>query len=332
MPSGARLTALIQFPLDDLPAELTGGVVAVGNFDGMHRGHTVLLEAARAEADRLGVPSLALTFEPHPRTFFHPEAPVFRLTPLAAKARLLKALAIDGLVVATFDRAFSAITAETFIATILVGRLKLAQAVVGFDFQFGKGRAGTPAVLAEAGARSGFPVTIISPVAGDDAVPVASTDVREALAAGDVELANRLLGYRWFVIGEVVAGARRGRELGYPTANIQLGADCQLRHGIYAVRLHRPDGDTFDGVANYGRRPTFDNGAPLLEVYLFDFSGDLKGQEVAVTLVDWLRPEKRFASTAALIAAIRQDCEAGRAVLRAAGPGSSLDQALAAAG
>jgi riboflavin kinase/FMN adenylyltransferase len=232
MPSGARLKALTPFPVDSVPAALTGGVVAVGNFDGMHPGHIALLEAARAEAGGLGVPALVLTFEPHPRTVFRPQEPVFRLTPLPAKARLLKALAIDGLVVAHFDRTFSAMTADAFIDTILVGRLKLAAAVVGFNFHFGKGRAGTPTMLADAGKRLGFSVTVINEVTGDDATALASTDVREALAAGDIALANRLLGYRWFVMGEVVAGARRGGALGYPTANLQLGADCRLRHGV----------------------------------------------------------------------------------------------------
>jgi len=332
MPSGARLKALTPFPLEFVPAALAGGVVAVGNFDGMHPGHIALLEAARAAARRLGVPALALTFEPHPRTVFRPETPVFRLTPLAAKARLMKALAIDGLVVVHFDRVFSAMTADAFIDTILVGRLKLAAAVVGFNFHFGKGRAGAPTVLAEAGKRLGFAVTVINEVADDGGTPFASTEIRAALAAGDIGRANRLLGYRWFVIGEVIGGQRRGRALGYPTANLALAADCRLRHGVYAVRLQRPGGAILDGVANFGRRPTFDDGAPLLEAFLFDFSGDLYGEEVAVTFFDWIRPEEKFPSAAALVAAMDRDCENARACLGAAGPGSRLDAALAALG
>ncbi|MEX0853514.1 MAG: bifunctional riboflavin kinase/FAD synthetase [Bauldia sp.] len=330
MPSGARLAALTPLPLDSVPAELAGGVVAVGNFDGMHRGHVALLEATRAEARRLGVPSLVLTFEPHPRTVFQPEAPVFRLTPLAAKARLLKALAIDGLVVAGFDRAFAALTPEAFVETVLVGQLRLAAAVVGFNFRFGKGRSGTPALLAAVGERFGFPVTVVGEVATDAAALVSSTAIREALAAGEIARANRLLGYRWFVVGVVVAGDRRGRTLGYPTANIVLEPDCRLRHGIYAVRVQRPEGAILDGVASYGRRPTFGGEAPLFEVFLLDFSGDLYGEELAVTLLDWIRPQEKFASPEALVAAMDGDVRAARAILAVAGPGNPLDQAIAA--
>ncbi len=332
MPSGARRKALTPFALDSVPATLTGGAVAVGNFDGMHPGHVALLEATRSEAARLGAPALVLTFEPHPRTVFRPDSPVFRLTPLPAKARLLRALAIDGLVVAHFDRTFSTVTADAFVDDILVGRLKLAAAVVGYNFHFGKGRAGTPAMLTAAGERLGFAVSVVDEVAGNDASPIASTVIREALASGDVTGANRLLGFRWFVMGAVVAGDRRGHALGYPTANLRLGADCRLRHGIYAVRLQRTDGAILDGVANFGRRPTFDNGPPLLEVFLFDFSDDLYGEEVVVTFFGWIRPEEKFPSAADLTAAMDADCQQARAILADAGPGSALDQALAAVG
>lgn len=332
MPSGARLPALTPFPIDRLPAELRGGVVAVGNFDGMHRGHVGLLERARAEAGRLGAPSVVLTFEPHPRTVFRPEEPVFRLTPIDAKARLLAALRIDGLAVAAFDRSFASNTAEDFVDKILRGRLALSAAVVGFDFHFGKGRGGSPAMLAAAGERQGFAVTIVQAIGDAGGQPVASTDIRQALVAGDIAAANNLLGYRWFVTGEVVAGDRRGRELGFPTANIRLGPDCQLRQGIYAVRMQRAGGAILDGVASYGRRPTFDNGAPLFEVFLFDFAGDLYGETVAVSFFGWIRPEEKFASVEALIAAMNRDSAAARAILAAAGPGSPLDRALAAIG
>jgi riboflavin kinase/FMN adenylyltransferase len=318
--------------LDRVPSDLRGGVVAVGNFDGVHRGHVVLLAQARAESERLGVPSVVLTFEPHPRTVFRPEEPVFRLTPLAAKARLLAALGIDGLVVAQFDRAFAGTTAEDFIATILRGQLGINTAVVGFNFHFGKGRGGSPSLLLSAGERDGFSVMVVPPVAGANGEPVASTAIREALAAGDIATANRLLGYRWFVTGEIVGGDKRGRELGFPTANIRLGSDCRLRHGIYAVRMRRPGGAMFDGVASYGRRPTFDDGAPLFETHLFDFSGDLYGETVAVSIEGWIRAEERFPSAEALIAAMNRDSAAARAILAAAGPGTALDRALAAVG
>lgn len=330
MPSGVRPPPLTACSLDQVPASLTGGVVAVGNFDGVHGGHRALLAAARSEAAERGVPAVVLTFEPHPRTFFRPQTPVFRLTPPAAKARLLQALGIDGLVVANFDRALATMPAENFVDEILIGRLKLAAAVVGFNFHFGKGRAGSPALLAAAGKRAGFPVTIIGEV--DDAAsggPVSSSAIRENLAAGDIAVANARLGYRWFVVGRVVAGDRRGRELGFPTANLRVEPDCGLRHGIYAVRMQRADGTILDGVASYGRRPTFDNGAVILEAHLFDFQGDLYGEEVEVSFVGWIRPELKFSSAASLIAEMRRDAEAARAMLAEAGPGSPLDKALA---
>ncbi len=320
---------LTPFAVDRIPATLRGGVVAVGNFDGVHRGHQALFDHARSEARRLGAPAVALTFEPHPRTVFRPEVPVFRLTTVAAKARLLAALGIDGLVVAGFDRAFAAIAAEDFVNTVLRDQFALKAAVVGHDFHFGKGRSGTPDVLRAAGERLGFSVAVIEPIGDADGTLLASTDVREALTRGDVARANRLLGYRWFVIATVVTGERRGRELGFPTANLRLAPDCGLAHGIYAVRVRTPDGAEHDGVASYGRRPTFDNGQPLLEVHLFDFAGDLYGKTLVVSFLAWLRPERKFASVDALIAAMGDDSAAARAVQAAAGAGSDLDRALA---
>ena len=329
MTLGARLPALPPHRLAAVPPDLCGGVVAVGNFDGVHRGHRVLLERALAEATRLDVPAVVLTFEPHPRTLFRPATPVFRLTPLPAKARLFRALGFDGLVFADFDRAFSEISAPEFVAGVLVGRLHLKAAVVGFNFHFGKGRAGTPALLAEEGARLGFSVTILPQVSGEDGAPVSSTAVRTALAEGDIAAANLGLGYRWFVVGEVIQGDRRGRTLGFRTANLALAADCGLRHGVYAVRVGRADGSNFDGVASYGRRPTFGAGPPLLEVFLFDFSDDLYGEEIAVSFVSWIRPEAKFDSAGALVAAMNQDAERARQMLKSAGSGSPLDRALA---
>ncbi len=324
--------ALEPVPVDRIPDSLRGGVVAVGNFDGVHRGHAALLERARADAGRLHVPAVALTFEPHPRTFFRPETPVFRLTAVNAKARLLAALGVDGLVLATFDKAFASKTAEEFVTAILRDRLALKAAVVGYDFHFGKGRSGTPDVLSAAGQRLGFSVDVVKPVGDADGTLFASTDIRAALGEGDIARANRLLGYRWFVIGTVAEGERRGRELGFPTANLRLAPDCGLAHGIYAVQVRTADDAEHDGVASYGRRPTFDNGPPLLEVNLFDFAGDLYGKTLAVSFLAWLRPEKKFASVDALIAAMHEDSAAARAIQAAAGPGSDLDRALARIG
>ena len=329
LPPGAGVPQLLPVSLADIPPEMTGGVVAVGNFDGVHEGHRVLLAAARAEAERRGVPAVVLTFEPHPRTYFRLAEPVFRLTPLAVKARLLGALGIDGLVVADFDRALAEMPAETFVDDVLVGGLKLAAAVVGYNFHFGKARRGSSALLAEAGAGRGFAVEVVGEVlAKGSAKPLSSSSIRRHLAEGDIAAANADLGYRWFIIATVIPGDRRGRDLGFPTANLQLDATCRLRHGIYAVRLQRADGTIFDSVASYGRRPTFDNGAPLLEVFALDFSGDLYGEKVAVSFVEWIRPELKFSGVDELVVAMQDDAARARAILATAGPGSTLDRRL----
>lgn len=329
MPSSVTIPALHPRTLDRVPTELTGGVVAVGNFDGMHAGHRALLDTARAAAADRGVPAVVLTFEPHPRTFFRPDVPVFRLNPLPVKARLMRALGADGLIVAEFTPALAGLSAEAFISEVLVRHLNVSAAVVGYNFHFGKGREGSPPSLREAGARLGFPVIVVSEVFGEDGAAVSSSTIRAALEAGDVTTANAQLGYRWFVVGEVITGARRGRELGFPTANVDLGTDCRLRHGIYAVRLQRPDGSWHDGVASYGRRPTFDNGNPLLEVFVLDLSAEFYGETVAVSFVDWIRPEARFRGVPELIAAIRQDTETARRLLAANRGGTAIDSALA---
>jgi riboflavin kinase/FMN adenylyltransferase len=313
-----------------VPPALRGGIVAVGNFDGVHGGHRALLEQARDEARGRGVPALALTFEPHPRTAFRPQTPVFRLTPLPSKARVISALGLDGVVVADFNPALAAMSAEAFISDVLLGQLQLSGAVVGFNFRFGNMRRGDAAMLAAAAKRDGFSLTVIDQVCELNGEPVSSSVIRDDLQRGDIGAANARLGYRWFVVGTVQHGDHRGRDLGFPTANLNLGPDCRLRHGIYAVRLRRADGSVHDGVASYGRRPTFDDGAPLLEVYLFDFSGDLYGEEVAVSFLNWIRPELKFDSVPELVAAIDRDCAVARILLASAGPGTPLDQALAA--
>jgi riboflavin kinase/FMN adenylyltransferase len=326
----ARAGVLSPHTLATAAPGLTGGIAAVGNFDGVHRGHTALLERAKAVARERGLAALALTFEPHPRTIFKPEAPVFRLTPLPAKARLLTAVGLDGLVVVPFNRTFSTMTADAFVDDILVDRLRIEGVVVGRDFHFGKGRGGSAATLAAHGRRFGFGVAVVDPVVGDSGETVSSSSIRDALAAGDIAMANGLLGHRWFVTGEVVQGDRRGRELGFPTANIRLGDDCRLRHGIYAVQLRRQDGTLLTGVASFGRRPTFDDGPPLLEVFAFDFSGALYGETVIVVFLGWIRGEAKFASVDALVAAMKQDAVAAQAMLAAAPPGNALDEAVLA--
>ncbi|MBY0612363.1 MAG: bifunctional riboflavin kinase/FAD synthetase [Beijerinckiaceae bacterium] len=296
-----------------MPERLSRPVLAIGNFDGLHRGHRAVTEAALAMGRTLGRPVVLLTFEPHPRAFFRPDVPLFRLTDTAAKTRLAERLGLDGMIVLNFDRALASESAVAFITDILIGRLGLTGAVVGFDFQFGARRAGTPQSLAEAGARLGFSVEIV-PEQKEGGEGISSTLIRTKLGEGDIAEANRLLGYTWFIVGEVIHGRKVGRTIGYPTANIRLRDDCGLKHGIYAVWLTLA-GRRLPGVASFGRRPTFDNGAPLLEVFVFDFNGDLYGETMEVAFVGFIRGEEKFDSVEALVARMDRDSEAARALL-----------------
>jgi len=268
---------------------LQGAVLAIGNFDGVHRGHRAVIGAALKRARALKRKAAALTFAPHPRLFLRPQDPLFQLSSERNKLRLLAATGLDGAVIMTFDASLAATPAADFIERILVGRF-------GIDFHFGHNRGGSPAYLAEQGQRLGFAVDIVAPLE-DEGRPVSSGAVRAALSQGKVVEAAELLGAPWFVSAEVIQGAKRGRELGFPTANLKLDDSCALKHGIYAVRVGIGD-MRYDGVANFGRRPTFDNGAPLLEVFLFDFDGDLYGQVIDVALVGWIRHEQMMADAA----------------------------------
>jgi riboflavin kinase / FMN adenylyltransferase len=294
-------------------AELEGGVVAIGNFDGVHRGHRAVIGAAVRRAAALGGPALAMTFEPHPRRFFNPQAPLFRLTDEPTKLRLLAASGLSGALVLTFDRALASLSAEDFITRILVGRLAVKGVTIGFDFHYGKDRRGSPGFLAAEGERLGFAVDILPPLE-DEGRPVSSSSIRAALAAGRVVEAAELIGYPWFVTGTVVPGERRGRALQFPTANLGLDPDCGLKYGIYAVRA-RVEGEVRDGVASFGKRPTFDDGPPLLEVHLFDFSGELYGKAIDVAFLGWIRAEAKFAKVADLVARMEEDARLAREAL-----------------
>lgn len=311
-------------------SSLQAGVVAIGNFDGVHRGHRVVLDTARRLAEQNGgpMPAVAMTFEPHPRTVFNPAAPVFRLTPPGVKARLFDALDLDGMAIVPFDRDFSQMRAESFVTELLVARLKVAHVVVGYDFHFGKGREGSSEFLIGMGKRHGFGVSVVPAQknANGDLV-FSSSATRDCLREGDAAGAAAILGYRYFVTGTVIHGEKRGRDLGYPTANMALAPDNGLCHGIYAVRA-RVDGAVIPGVASYGRRPTFDNGAPLLETFLFDFSGDLYGKAIEIVFVKYLRGEAKFDSLEALIVQMDADSREARLVLEQAGEGTKLDAAL----
>lgn len=303
---------------ENLPAAARGAVVAIGNFDGVHRGHQTVVAAARAEARRLGVPLCVLSFEPHPRSLFRPDDPPFRLTPFRIKARLLEALGVDLHVVLHFDQAFAARSAEDFIETVLVGALEARHVVVGYDFCFGHRRAGTPETLTAFGRRLGFGVTIVTQASDETGGLYSSSRARELLAEGDARGAAEILGRPWEIEGRVEHGDKRGRELGFPTANVELGDFLRPAYGIYAVRC-AVDGEGplvwHDGVANLGIRPMWRTEAPLLEAYLFDFSGDLYHRHLRVQLVEWLRGEEKFDSLEALVAQIDRDCEAARQAL-----------------
>ena len=299
------------------PGPLAGAVVAVGNFDGVHRGHRAVIGAALARARALGRKTAALTFMPHPRAYFRPQDGLFTLSPEPDKLRLLAATGLDGAVIMRFDKALAATSAQDFIERILVKNLGIGGAAIGFDFHFGQNRAGSPAYLAGQGAELGFAVDIVPPLE-DEGRPVSSGAVRTALTAGKVVEAAELLGAPWFVSGQVIHGDKRGRDLGFPTANIRLDPSCGLKHGIYAVRMD-VGGTRYDGVASFGRRPMFDNGAPLLEVFLFDFAGDLYGKTVDVAFIGWIRSEQKFASIDILKEQMANDVAQAREALARSG-------------
>jgi riboflavin kinase/FMN adenylyltransferase len=285
----------------------------------VHRGHRALIDTAMSRAKDARRPAAVLTFEPHPRTFFRPDEPSFHLTSDAAKLRLLAATGLDGAIVLTFNAALAGHTAEAFVEEILVDRHAITGAVIGFNFHFGKDRRGTPDFLVAQGAHHGFSVDVVPPFQHQGR-RVSSGAVRDALAAGHVMEATELLGYPWFVTAQVVHGDKRGRTLGYPTANLRLGADCGLKHGIYAVRVG-VGGARYDGVASFGRRPMFDTGTVLLEIFLFDFSGDLYGAALDCAFIGWIRPEMNFDSVEDLVRRMDQDCSQARHLLARA-PGA----------
>jgi riboflavin kinase / FMN adenylyltransferase len=300
---------------DALSADLRGGVVVIGNFDGVHKGHQAVLGEALEKARAEKVPAIVLTFEPHPRTFFRPDKPVFRLTDMREKAGILKTLGVDAVVVQAFDREFADEAPATFIERHLIRDLRASHVVTGYNFHFGKNRAGTPDYLVEAASGHGFGLTMVERFVDHGGSRISSSRIREELANGKVETAARLLGRNWTVSGEVVSGAQLGRTLGFPTANLKLPEETGLKHGIYAVHARIDGNGTLDGVASFGRRPTFDNGAVLLETFLFDFSGDLYGKHIQVEFVKFIRPEQKFDHADALVEQMHLDsAEARRAI------------------
>ena len=296
---------------------LHGAVVAIGNFDGVHRGHRAVIGAACARAKALRRKAAALTFAPHPRLFLRPKDTLFQLSSERDRLRLLAASGLDGVIVMNFNAQLAATSAADFIERVLVGRFGIGGAAIGFDFHFGHNREGSPAYLSEQGVRLGFAVDIVPPLE-DEGRPVSSGAVRAALSQGKVVEAAELLGAPWFVSGEVIHGDKRGRDLGFPTANIKLDPACGLKHGIYAVRVSG-GGKRHDGVASFGVRPMFDAGAPLLEVFLFDFDGDLYGRAIDVAFIGWIRHEQKFESVDMLKRQMMADSAQARDALKRAG-------------
>ena len=296
-----------------LPAAWKGGVVALGNFDGVHRGHQALLAHAREHAERLGAPLVVLTFEPHPRRFFVPDTGPFRLTLPAAKLRLLAGCGVQAVLAQHFDQAFAALSSDAFIDDVLLQGLGARHVVCGYDFTFGARRSGNVEKLRKQGKAKGFGVSVLDPVMREGEI-YSSTRIREALRAGWVSEAAGLLGHTWEIEGEIELGDQRGRTIGFPTANVALGEHLRPRFGVYAVRA-LIDETWRDAVANLGRRPTFGKLKENFEVHLFDFSGDLYGKTLRVALVDFIRPEMKFAGLDQLKAQIAADGESARRIL-----------------
>ncbi len=296
-----------------------GAAVAIGNFDGVHRGHQAVIDLARTAARAATAPLGVLTFSPHPREYFSPDAPPFRLMSREARAHRLEKLGIDVLYDIAFNRQLADLTAEEFAAEVIRDQLGLAHVVVGADFCFGKNRAGTAEMLAGFGANMGFGVTIADLLETDGAT-VSSTAIREALSAGRPRDAAAMLGHWHRIEGPVIGGEQRGRVLGYPTANMSIEGLHPPRHGVYAVLVDVRDGPhkgSYHGAASLGVRPMFGENTPNIETFLFDFSGDLYGATLSVALVEWLRGEEKFDSLEALIAQMDADCTRARSILAA---------------
>jgi riboflavin kinase / FMN adenylyltransferase len=305
-----------------VPSSVKRSVVAIGNFDGVHRGHQELLVVAKREAEKLGCAWGILTFEPHPRSFFKPNEPVFRLTPTALKEKLVAAMGADFMLTLEFDAILANQDHEDFIQQVLVEPLGVAHVVTGYDFHFGKGRRGNPDSLARAGELYGFAVTSVEQVSDDGEAqaqsrsPFASSSVRTSLRRGHLREAARELGYFWMVMGEVVPGDQRGRTIGFPTANIILEPGAEPSRGIYAVMARDiAGGPSWMGAGYFGDRPTFNTNRTFLEVYLLGQDIDLYGRTLEVSFIDLIRGDKSFKSVEDLIAQMKVDCEQARQIL-----------------
>lgn len=300
-----------------LPASQRGASAAVGALDGVHRGHQAVIGSARAAGERLGAPLAVVSFDPHPRQWFQPHAAPFRLMTNGQMARALEDLGVERLYLLPFDAEMAAMSDEAFARVVLSEGLGIVHAAVGFDFTFGKGRSGSPQALTAYGVSLGFSVSVTQRVDDDNGLKLSSSAVREALKAGDMARAAAILGRPFAIEAEVVHGEKRGRTIDVPTTNMAMGDYMRPAYGVYATRTRLPDGRLIDGVANLGVRPMFEIETPLLENWLFDFSGDLYGQVLETQLIAFLRGEMNFDSLEALKVQIDADAAAARAVLKA---------------
>lgn len=321
----------------NISADARGAVVAIGNFDGIHRGHQAVVSRAASLADEMGVPLGVVIFEPHPREYFNPRGPDFRLTSFHSKARLLERLGVDTLYVLNFDTVMANKTAPDFVLDVLVHGLGVLHVVVGYDFTFGRGRSGDVAVLSWMGLMEGFGVTVVEPVVRPRTEESAgeifsSSRIRDHIRAGEMREAARLLGHWWSVEGHVRRGEGRGRGLGFPTVNLDLGRYLKPALGIYAVWVEvqeaAPGGGeriqrVYPGAAYFGAKPTFGEAEVLLEVHLLDATADLYGRQMRVSFIDFIRPDEKFADAERLKAQMTDDCARARAILCA--PSAQLD-------
>jgi len=299
-----------------LPDRLRGGVVALGNFDGFHRGHQAVIARARARAGAKGRPLIVATFDPHPVRFFQPEAEPFRLTTLDQRERLFRKAGADAMLVFRFDTGLAAVTPQGFVDDYLVARAGAGAVVTGEDFTFGHARSGNVTLLAELGRRTGLVAETVEPVC-DAQGPISSSRIRDALRAGDCETATMLLTRPFAIEGIVQHGNKLGRTIGFPTANLTLDRYLRPRYGVYAVRGRLPGGRVIDGVANLGVRPMIEPAVELLEPHFMDFTGDLYDQNIEVELIRYMRPEVKLSGLDELMTWITRDCAEARAILAA---------------
>ena len=311
--------------LSQLPETAKGGVLVIGNFDGVHKGHQAVLSRALEKAQEIEgerkTEVTVLVFDPHPRQYFAPHAPSLRLTRLETRARLLEQYGATNIVALTFNKNMAEMSAEDFIQNIIIDSFEARAVCIGHDFHFGKNRAGTPDMLKTAGDKHGFDVLFIAAVSPDNAGerPYSSTAIRECLTRGEISQATNLLGDYWRLEADVQQGDQRGRTIDFPTANLSHNDYHLPLFGVYAVTIEMLNGSfagqKFTGVANLGIRPSFETEDPRLEVFIFDFDGDIYGDTLSVGLVDFIRPEQQFDNLDALKAQIARDVQSAREVL-----------------